>query len=240
MPGPGRSTTASSRAPTRSGFRVDGKKYVDQMKSTTRKVGPGDAYRAGTAAIGGIAGRGRVLRVRVHGRLDGLGGRREDHAPVRARASRTGGRRSCSAASGGARMQEGVLSLMQMAKTSRGAVAAARGARPVHLGAAAPDHRRRRGVGRDARRRHHRRARRADRLRRPARDRADDPPAAAARASSAREFLLEHGMVDMVVAAQGSQADARAHAALVRARARRRSARTGTRRRRRLEIPATD
>ena len=31
-------------------------------------------------------GRGRLLRVRVHGRLDGLGGRREDHAPVRARA----------------------------------------------------------------------------------------------------------------------------------------------------------
>lgn len=29
------------------GFRVDGKKYIDQVKGTTRKVGPGDAYRAG-------------------------------------------------------------------------------------------------------------------------------------------------------------------------------------------------
>ena len=37
------------------------------------------------------------------------------------------------------------------------------------------------------------------------------------------EFLLEHGMVDMVVAAQGSQGDARAHAALVRARPRARA-----------------
>ena len=37
------------------GFRVDGKKYIDQVKATARKVGPGDAYRAGTAAVGGIA-----------------------------------------------------------------------------------------------------------------------------------------------------------------------------------------
>src|SRR5688500_4129226 len=37
------------------GFRVDGKKYVDQIKGTTKKVGPGDAFRAGTAAVGGVA-----------------------------------------------------------------------------------------------------------------------------------------------------------------------------------------
>src|SRR5262249_14875206 len=37
------------------GFRVDGKKYIDQLKGTARKVGPGDAYRAGTAKIGGVA-----------------------------------------------------------------------------------------------------------------------------------------------------------------------------------------
>src|SRR5882757_1823403 len=34
------------------GFRVDGKRYVDQVKNTTRKVGAGDAYRAGTATVG--------------------------------------------------------------------------------------------------------------------------------------------------------------------------------------------
>src|SRR5262245_24650784 len=37
------------------GFRVDGKKYADQIKSATKKVGAGDAYRAGTGMIGGIA-----------------------------------------------------------------------------------------------------------------------------------------------------------------------------------------
>ena len=36
------------------GFRVDGKKYVDQVRTTTKKVGGGDAYRAGSATIGGI------------------------------------------------------------------------------------------------------------------------------------------------------------------------------------------
>ena len=36
------------------GFRVDGKSYVDQVKGTTRKVGAGDAYRAGTATVGGM------------------------------------------------------------------------------------------------------------------------------------------------------------------------------------------
>src|ERR1043165_2294762 len=37
------------------GFRVDGKRYLDQVKATTRKIGAGDAYRAGTATVGGIA-----------------------------------------------------------------------------------------------------------------------------------------------------------------------------------------
>src|SRR5512143_3323047 len=37
------------------GFRVDGKKYVDEVQVTARKVGPGDAYRAGTATVGGIS-----------------------------------------------------------------------------------------------------------------------------------------------------------------------------------------
>ncbi|MEZ4366976.1 MAG: hypothetical protein R2939_11885 [Kofleriaceae bacterium] len=35
------------------GFRVDGKRYADQLRSTTKKTGAGDAYRAGSAAIGG-------------------------------------------------------------------------------------------------------------------------------------------------------------------------------------------
>src|SRR5262245_23125876 len=37
------------------GFRVDGKRYADQIRATTKKVGAGDAYRAATANIDGIA-----------------------------------------------------------------------------------------------------------------------------------------------------------------------------------------
>ena len=82
-------------------------------------------------------------------------------------------------ASGGARMQEGILSLMQMAKTSAALARLGRGAAAVHLGPHRSDHRRRHGELRDAGRRHPRRAARAHRLRRPARHRRDHPPAAA-------------------------------------------------------------
>src|SRR5215470_13282084 len=114
------------------GFRVDGKKYIDQVKATARKVGPGDAYRAGTAAVGGIA----VVR---------RGG--EDHPPVRAR---------CHPPPAGGR----VLRLGRGAHAGGRAVAdadgqdiggaqpAARGQGALHLGAAPPYHRRCRGVGR--------------------------------------------------------------------------------------------
>ena len=84
-------------------------------------------------------------------------------------------------ASGGARMQEGCVSLMQMAKTSQALGAAARGGRALHLAAHRPDLRRRERLVRHAGRRADRRAGRAHRLRRPVGDRADDPPEAARR-----------------------------------------------------------
>ncbi len=99
------------------GFRVDGKKYVDQVKSNTRKVGPGDAYRAGTAAIGGIAVEaGFFVFEFMGGSMGSVVGekitRQFERAVVHKRPA------ILFSASGGARMQEGVLSLMQMAKTS--------------------------------------------------------------------------------------------------------------------------
>ena len=100
--------------------------------------------------------------------------------------------------SGGARMMEGTLSLMQMAKISAALARlhAARAAvpQPAHRS----HHRRRDRLLRHAGRPQHRRAGRAHRLRRAAGDRADHPPEAAAGFQRA-EFLLEHGMVDMVV-----------------------------------------
>ncbi len=99
------------------GFRVDGKKYVDQLKSTTRKVGPGDAYRAGTATIGGITVEvGFFVFEFMGGSMGSVVGEKITRQFERAVAHRRPAIMFC--ASGGARMQEGVLSLMQMAKTS--------------------------------------------------------------------------------------------------------------------------
>jgi acetyl-CoA carboxylase carboxyl transferase subunit beta len=99
------------------GFRVDGKKYVDQVKSTTRKVGGGDAYRAGTAAIGGIPVEvGFFVFEFMGGSMGSVVGEKITRQFERALAFRRPA--ILFSASGGARMQEGVLSLMQMAKTS--------------------------------------------------------------------------------------------------------------------------
>jgi len=99
------------------GFRVDGKKYVDQLKSATRKVGPGDAYRAGTAAVGGIPVEvGFFVFEFMGGSMGSVVGEKIARQFERAVAHRRPAIMFC--ASGGARMQEGVLSLMQMAKTS--------------------------------------------------------------------------------------------------------------------------
>jgi len=99
------------------GFRVDGKKYIDQLKATTRKVAPGDAYRAGTAAIGGIAVEAGFFAFEfMGGSMGSVVGEKITRQFERAVSYRRPAVMFC--ASGGARMQEGVLSLMQMAKTS--------------------------------------------------------------------------------------------------------------------------
>ena len=76
-------------------------------------------------------------------------------------------------ASGGARMQEGVLSLMQMAKVAAVLAQLAERRIPYISILTNPDDGRRQRQLRDARRRDSRRARRGHRIRRPARDQAD-------------------------------------------------------------------
>jgi acetyl-CoA carboxylase carboxyl transferase subunit beta len=99
------------------GFRVDNKKYADQIRATTKKVGGGDAYRAATAAIGGIPVEvGFFVFEFMGGSMGAVVGEKITRQFERALASRRPAIVFC--ASGGARMQEGVLSLMQMAKTS--------------------------------------------------------------------------------------------------------------------------
>src|ERR1051325_11230411 len=92
------------------GFRVDGKRYVDQVKGTTRKVGPGDAYRAGTANVGGIPCEvGFFVFEFMGGSMGSCVGEKST------RQFEPAGQHKRPAilfsASGGARMQEGVLSL---------------------------------------------------------------------------------------------------------------------------------
>ena len=89
-------------------------------------------------------------------------------------------------ASGGARMQEGTLSLMQLVKTVAGDRAAAPGRRAPDLGDERSDDRRRLRLVRGPGRREHRRAERPDRLRRRAGQRRARSRASCRKASSAR------------------------------------------------------
>ncbi len=99
------------------GFKVDGKKYVDQIKATTRKTGGGDAYRAGTGMIGGVEVEfGLFVFEFMGGSMGSVVGEKITRQFERALAHKRPA--VLLSASGGARMQEGVLSLMQMAKTS--------------------------------------------------------------------------------------------------------------------------
>ncbi len=99
------------------GFRVDGKRYSEQLKSAVKKAGGGDAYRAGTGKIGGIATEvGFFAFEFMGGSMGSVVGEKITRQFERAVAARHPAVMFC--ASGGARMQEGTLSLMQMAKTS--------------------------------------------------------------------------------------------------------------------------
>ena len=108
-------TTLESSDPL--GFKVDGKKYTDQIRSATKKTGDGDAYRAGTGTIGGIpVEAGFFVFEFMGGSMGSVVGEKITRQFERALAHRRPA--VLFSASGGARMQEGVLSLMQMAKTS--------------------------------------------------------------------------------------------------------------------------
>ncbi len=158
-----------------------------------------DAALWGTGAIGGDPGRDLRHGLRVHGRLDGRGRRREGDPRGRARP------RGADPAAHRERLGRGPDAggharpdaAGQDARRHR---AAAPGRRPVHLGAVRPDDRRRLRLVRRRRRRQRGRAERPDRLRRgarvrPGRSRQELPPG-----FQRAEFLFRHGFVDRVVA----------------------------------------
>ncbi|MCA9676888.1 MAG: acetyl-CoA carboxylase carboxyltransferase subunit beta [Kofleriaceae bacterium] len=101
----------------RLGFRVNGKKYSDSLKAQHKKMGSGDAYRGGSATVGGMQVEvGFFVFEFMGGSMGSVVGEKITRQFERALAHRRPAIVFC--ASGGARMQEGVLSLVQMAKTS--------------------------------------------------------------------------------------------------------------------------
>jgi acetyl-CoA carboxylase carboxyl transferase subunit beta len=92
------------------------KRYKDQLKASRQKTGLGDALVTGDASL---EGHRYFLGVMDFGFMGGSMGSAvgEKFARLGARALEAGLPLVVSSQSGGARMQEGVLSLMQMAKT---------------------------------------------------------------------------------------------------------------------------
>jgi acetyl-CoA carboxylase carboxyl transferase subunit beta len=97
-------------------FRVDGKRYRDRLKAA-KKGGTSDAYRAGSARVHGHEVElGLFAFEFMGGSMGSAVGEKITRQLERAHERRRPA--IIFNASGGARMQEGILSLMQMAKTS--------------------------------------------------------------------------------------------------------------------------
>lgn len=98
-------------------FHIDSKKYKDSLKRAEAKTGPADAYLSGSATIDGHACEvGFFVFEFMGGSMGSVVGEKITRQLERALERRVPA--LVFSASGGARMQEGVLSLMQMAKTS--------------------------------------------------------------------------------------------------------------------------
>ena len=97
---------------------TDTKPYRARLESSIAATGMKDAVICAAGRLNSIETAIAAHGIRVHRRQHGRGGRREDHA--RASSARSSG--GCPviivSCSGGARMMEGALSLMQMAKIS--------------------------------------------------------------------------------------------------------------------------
>ncbi len=186
----------------------DIKRYVDKLKEYRLKTGQQDAV---TLATGKLDGSQVTVAVQDFEFLGGSLGMAAGEAIV-AGAEHALAKRTpfiIFTASGGARMQEGMFSLMQMPRTTIARAAPARRATALYRRADQSHDRRRHGVLRHARRRADRGARRDHRLRGRARHRTDDPRKAArgipARGISARSRHGGYGG-----AAAGDARDARA------------------------------
>ena len=174
----------------------DERKYVDRIKDARAKTGLNDAIKVG---YGKLEGAGVVIAVQDFDFMGGSLGMAAGEAIVRGLELAVEKKSPfiMFAASGGARMQEGILSLMQMPRTTVGVQMLREAKLPYIVVLTNPTTG---GVTASYAmlgRRADRRARRADRLRRRARDRADHPRETAgrfpARRISARPRHGRHG-----------------------------------------------
>jgi acetyl-CoA carboxylase carboxyl transferase subunit beta len=95
----------------------DSKRYADRLRAAQKQVGVADAFREGRATIDGRAvSIGFFVFEFMGGSMGSVVGEKITRLFERARAERVPA--IILNASGGARMQEGILSLMQMAKTT--------------------------------------------------------------------------------------------------------------------------
>jgi acetyl-CoA carboxylase carboxyl transferase subunit beta len=108
------------------------KKYRDSVLAAQKSTGEKCGVVGGTGTMDGTPRLAGGHGLPLHGRLHGFGRRREDRSRAGARLDRTQDPGSWLSASGGARMHEGTLSLMQMAKTSPDRTHS-RGRHSVHL-----------------------------------------------------------------------------------------------------------
>ena len=156
----------------------DERRYTDRLKDARAKTGTNDAIKLGYGKLDGLPA---VIGVQDFDFMGGSLGMAAGEAVIKGleTAVDKGTPFIMFAASGGARMQEGILSLMQLPRTTVAVQMLREARRPYIVVLTNPDHRRRHRVLCHARRRPHRGARRADRLCRAARHRADHPREAA-------------------------------------------------------------
>ncbi len=163
----------------------DQRRYADRLKDARTKTGMNDAVKLG---FGRLEGTPVVIGVQDFDFMGGSLGMAAGEAIIKGleTAIDRGTPFIMFAASGGARMQEGILSLMQMPRTTVAVEMLREAKKPYIVVLDQSDHGRRHRVLRDAGRRADCRARCAHRLRRPARNRADHSREVAARFSALR------------------------------------------------------
>ena len=96
----------------------DERRYTERLKAAKAKTGLEDAVMLGAGNRGSRAAGRRRAGFRLHGRLARHGRRRGDHHRRRGRGASGMQPYVIFAGSGGARMQEGILSLMQLPRTT--------------------------------------------------------------------------------------------------------------------------